>query len=492
MLFFRFMGTKSGQILQDGSFWEALFSPDSIAVIGANETLGSWGSDAIRAAIAASRLEPKRRAYAVNPNQQQVQGVKSYPSIADIPDRVDLAIIVVRASLVPDVMRQCVTKGIKAAVVISAGFGETDEAGAQLEKQVVDIARSGGVRMVGPNCIGHADLYTRVSSLGVVDRTRPGPMALLGQSGTVSSSIMGAAAGVGIGLSKFVSTGNEADLHFEDYLEYLAEDQNTKIITAYVEGLREGHRFFELAKKITTKKPIVILKAGATEGAGKAARSHTGALAGSDAVFSAVFRQAGVVRVEDEEELADVSLALLSQPLPKGNGVGILTIGGGFGVLTAEACEREGLKIASMSAQTLAKLDEVLPPRWSHGNPVDMVGVKTLGEFPTIMACLKAMLDDENLHSVIALVANRSYAGDQFRAEMTESEKTLKELGDHAKAIGKPLLLVRRSMGQPMNGTEVRPSYEDRLAEYPNPRRAAKVMGHLIRYRKYLDSMADC
>ena len=480
------MSMRSEHFLNNGTFWKALFSPDAIAVIGANETLGSWGSDAMKAAIAATRAEPTRRAYAVNPNQQHILGVTAYPTILDVPDKIDLAVIVVRASLVPDVMRQCVQKGVKSAVVISAGFGETDEAGTQLEKEVVQIARSGAIRMVGPNCIGHADLYARVSSLGVVGRTRPGPMALLGQSGTVSSSIIGAAAAMGIGLSKFVSTGNEADLHFEDYLEYLDDDPNTKIITAYVEGLREGHRFFELAKRITRKKPIVILKAGATEGAGKAARSHTGALAGSDAVFSAVFRQTGVVRVDDEEELADVALALLTQPLPKGNGVGILTIGGGFGVMAAEACEREGLKIAALQPQTLAKLDEVLPPRWSHGNPVDMVGVKTLGEFATIMVCLRAMLDDANLDSVIALVANRNYAGDQFRAEMAETEKTLKELGDHAKDLGKPLLLVRRSLTQPMNGVEGPQSYEDKPAEYANPRRAARVLGHLIRYSKYL------
>jgi acyl-CoA synthetase (NDP forming) len=293
---------------------------------------------------------------------------------------------------------------------------------------------------------------------------------------------------MGIGLSKFVSTGNEADLRLVDYLEYLADDPDTGIITAYVEGLREGRRFFEVASKTTLRKPVVMIKVGGTEGASKAARSHTGALAGSDAVHSAVFKQAGVIRTIDEEDTCDVALALLTQPLPRSNRVGILTIGGGFGVMTAEACEQEGMVIAPLGPQTLSRLDEVLPPRWSHGNPVDMVGVKDIGEFQAIIACLRAMLDDDNLDSIIALVANRSYAGDQFKAVMAENERVLHELAVTAKQSGKPLLLVRRSPPRPFNGDETPPAtLEDGLAEYPVPRRAARALGHLMRYRRYLD-----
>ena len=417
-------------------------------------------------------------------------GTPCFKTVLDIPDKVDLATIVVRSNLVPEIMRQCVQKGVKAAVVISAGFGETDASGIQLEKEVVHIARQGGIRMIGPNCIGYADLYTKVSTLGTASRSKPGHMALLGQSGTLSSSIMGAAATMGIGLSKLITTGNEADLHTEDFLEFLAGDPNTRIITAYVEGLREGHRFLEIAKKTTATKPIIILKAGGTEGAGRAARSHTGALAGSDAVYSAAFRQSGVIRVSDEEELADIAMALLRLPLPTGNGVGILTIGGGFGVLAAEACEREGLSMAPLQPSTLAKLDEVLPSRWSHGNPVDMVGVKTLGEFPTILACLRAMVEDDNINSMLALVANRGYAGDQFRAEMAETERAFGELGKRAKQLGKPLLLVRRSMALLANGVETPPSDdEDRLTEYATPRRAARALGHMLRRSNYLSSL---
>jgi acyl-CoA synthetase (NDP forming) len=467
-------------------FWDALFSPASIAVIGANDTIGSWGSDAIKAAIAFTEAAPGRRAYAVNPNQQQVLGTPAYKTVSDIPGPVDLAIVVVRAVLVPEVMRQCVAKGVRAVVVISAGFAETDAAGVQLEAEVVAMARQGGIRMVGPNCIGHADLYSRVSALGVAGRAPAGPLALLSQSGTVSASIMGAVAGMGIGLSKFVSTGNEADLHLEDYLEFLAGDPQTRLVAGYVEGLREGRRFLDIAKRMTATKPIVLIKAGGTEGAGKAARSHTGALAGSDVVYAAAFRQAGVIRVNDEEELADVALALLTQPRPRGNRVGILTIGGGFGVLTAEACEREGLAIAPLQPATLARLDEVLPSRWSHGNPVDMVGVKAMGEFPTILACLRALVDDDNLDAVVALVANRGYAGDGFKATMAESERALRDIGVVARQKGRPLFLVRRAMSQwPDQGEGPVVELEERLAEYPTPRRVARAMGHLVRYGRW-------
>lgn len=476
-------------ISNDGNHWNSLFSPGSIAVIGANETMGSWGSDAIRAALAVTKADPTKRAYAINPNQKQVLGTPSYSSILDIPDPVDLVIIAVRADLVPGVMRQCVQKGVKAAAIISAGFAEVDEAGAKLEAEVVSIARQGGIRFVGPNCIGHANVHNGVSCLGVTGWVKPGPMALLSQSGTMSASIMQGVSSRGIGLSKFVSTGNEADLHLVDYLEYLAHDDDTKIIGAYVEGIREGQRFFRLAKEITTKKPIVFIKTGGTEGAVRAARSHTSALAGSDTVLAAVFKQTGVIKVNDEEELCDVILSLLSQPLPRGNRVGILTIGGGFGVMAAEACEREGLVIASLQPQTIVKLDTILPPRWSRGNPVDMVGVKTANEFEMIHASLQAMVEDENLDTIMALITNRNYGGDKFRAIYEQNERALKELVRAANALGKSMLLVRHSPPQPPgeHGSSVI-SYEDKIPEYAKPQQAARVLGHLLRYRRYLDS----
>jgi acyl-CoA synthetase (NDP forming) len=436
----------------------------------------------------------------VNPNLQEIMGLTSYPTILDIPGPVELAIIVVRADIVADVLRQCVRKKVKAGVIISAGFAEVDEAGARLQAELVKIAREGGMHFVGPNCVGHADGRTRVGSAGVAGRTRPGPMGLIAQSGTLGSSIAMMASNNGIGISKFVSTGNEADLHFEDYLEFLAQDEDTRIIAAYIEGLREGRRFFRLAREITTTKPIIAIKTGSTGQSGKAARSHTGALAGSDAVYTAAFRQSGVVRADDEEELCDTVVALLSQPLPRGNRVGILTMGGGFGVVTAEACEQEGLDITTLEPQTVAKIDDILPPRWSHGNPVDLVGIKPEAGDTTVSSCLSILMADNNVDIVISLLPPMNimsmtfgtignFSPEQMQAMRVEYSKNMDFLNQQVKRYNKPLVLIRRFMLQPPGGERATATPEERIPQYTHPRRAARVLRHLVWYRRYLDSL---
>ena len=481
--------------LSRNSFWRSLFAADSIAVIGAKDVVGSWGFDALKSAIASTN-GVRRQVYAVNPGIKEVLGLTSYGTILDIPGTVELAIIVVPAGIVPSVLRQCAQKKVKAAVIVSAGFAEVGEDGAELEGEIVEIARQGGIRFIGPNCIGHADMYSRLASAAVAGRIKPGPMALLSQSGTLGASIMQTAAGMGIGLSKFVSTGNEADLHLEDYLEYLAQDEHTRVITAYIEGLREGRRFFNLAREITLKKPVIVIKAGSTGESGRAARSHTGALAGSDAIYSAAFRQAGVIRTEDEEELCDTVLALLSQPLPRGNRVAILTMGGGFGVVTAEVCEKEGLKIAPLEPQTLEKLNGVLPPRWSHGNPIDLVGIRPSAGDTTVESCFRFLMEDKNVDGVISLLPPMvtthggigNFEPDRFREMQAESQKVLTGLSRQLRPYDKPLYMVGRFSLQTHQGTE-KSSFkvEDKIPEYSHPRRAARVMRYLGWYRKYLD-----
>lgn len=490
------MGASNFPGLNKNSFWHSLFAADSIAVIGAKNVIGSWGFDAMRASLESAKAKAGRQVYAVNPNEAEVQGVHSYKSVLDIPGPVELAIIVVPAPVVPQVFRQCTEKRVKAAVIISAGFAEVDGDGARLEAEVVSVAREGGTHFVGPNCNGHADMHSRVASVGFAGMIPAGPMALLSQSGTLGASIMQIAASRGIGLSKFVSTGNEADLHLEDYLEYLAQDNDTRIIAAYIEGLREGRRFFRLAKEITRKKPIVVMKSGTTGASAKAARSHTGALAGSDAVYTAAFKQAGVIRVEDEEELCDVVLALCNLPLPKGNRVAILTMGGGFGVVTAEVCEKEGLEITSLEPQTLKKLSAILPSRWSPGNPVDLVGVRPVGGDNIGDACLQLLLEDKNVDGIISLLppmvippgpmaeVNR----EQIRAMQKENEKNQEILYRQLKQYDKPLVYIRRMVirfthepNEPASSTKVT------IPEYTHPRRAARVLRYLAAYRRYLE-----
>jgi acyl-CoA synthetase (NDP forming) len=479
---------------ENKAFWHSLFDAESIAVIGANDIVGSWGYDALRTAIASGRPT-----FAVNPNIPQILGLATFKSVLDIPGLVDLAVIVVPAAIVPAVMRQCAHKRVPAAVIISAGFAEVDEAGERLQQEVVDVARQGGIRFVGPNCLGHTNAHNLVGSAGVGGRAQAGPLAVIAQSGTLGASIAMNAAAHGIGISKFVSSGNEASLHLEDYLEYLATDKDTQIVAAYIEGLREGRRFFNLARQVSRRKPILVIKTGTTERSSQAAKSHTGALAGSDVVYAAAFKQSGVIRASDEEELCDVAVALLNQPLPRGNSVGILTMGGGFGVVTAEACEKEGLRIATLSQTSMEKLNAILPSRWSHSNPVDLVGIKHMGEDTTVMSCLNILMEDPDVDIVVSLLPPAApmippgggFTAEQFGNIQFENSKRLDLLNEQVEKTGKPIFLLRRFMPQQQGGSRSNAGGKRQIPEYSNTLRVARVLRQLVAYRAYLDKNND-
>ncbi len=478
---------------QDG--WQYLFSPDSVAVIGASSTPGTWGNNAVKGLLNSK----DRHIYPVNPNATEILGLKAYGSVLDIPDTVEQAVIVVTARLVPQVLNECVTKGVKAAVIISAGFGETGAEGRKQEIELADIARRGGLRFIGPNSMGHADTGSQLSTFGQVGKMPRGPVAVLAQSGNMCLKIVRSLAETGVAFSKYISTGNEADLHMEDYLEYLSEDDDTHIIAAYIEGLREGRRFLRLAKKITAKKPFIVIKVGGTAESAKAVMSHTGALAGEDAVYTAAFRQSGVIRVDDDDELGDTLLALLDGPLPRSNRVGILSIGGGPGALTAEACEREGLVIGTLEESTLQKLDKYLPPRWSRRNPVDMAG-PSAAEFAVIADLLLALLEDANIDAVLllapivmdrTLLANRmGFSPEQIKAYQEKERKNLRSISEKAKQYGKPVFLMWQSRGANVDTELASLFHREGIVTQSNSRRAARVLRHLTWYRRYLDATA--
>ena len=382
-------------------------------------------------------------------------------------------------------------KGVKAAIIISAGFAEIGEEGDILQNEIVSIAQQGGLRFVGPNCIGHASVHEQLLTAGYAHWFRPGSVALLAQSGNIGSRIAKIAMQHNIGFSKFVGTGNEADLHTEDFLEYLAVDEDTHLIAAYVEGLKEGRRFLRLAKEITIKKPIVLMKAGGTHGAAEAARSHTGALAGSEAVYRGAFKQTGVIQVEDEDELCDVIEALQAQPLPQGNKVGILTMGGGTGVTTAEACEKEGIEIASLESATVKKLNAILPPRWSHGNPVDMVGIKPMAENETILTCLEALFLDPHVDTIFSLVIPietsivtlGDLSPERLRALESQYNNSINILNALGQKHKKPIYIVGKVALS--EGEQPILTPQKKIPSYPSARRAARVVRHLLWYQKY-------
>jgi acyl-CoA synthetase (NDP forming) len=360
----------------------------------------------------------------------------------------------------------------------------------------VEIARRGGLRFVGPNCMGNFNTYSGFSTVAYLPPAGRGPLALIAQSGNTSEWIIHSGGEVGLGFSKYVSSGNEADLHFEDYLEYLSQDAETGVVLGYVEGLREGRRFLETAKRITREKPVVLLKAGRTEAGSRAARSHTAALAGSDLVCDAAFRQSGVIRVDEAGELIDVALALLGQPLPRGRRVGVLATGGGAAVVTADALTRHGLELPPFSATTIERLNSILPRRWSHGNPIDNGGE------PIDYGCLWALMEDDAIDAVVMIGAagvGAKYSGwlsippsfgdavDQWLREAERVEmghlETMVELMDRYQ---KPVVLAHNGIPTVRQGELYDWLQRSHLVPYLTPERAAKALARLADYSEYL------
>jgi acyl-CoA synthetase (NDP forming) len=469
-----------------------LFNPQSVAVIGASNVLGKWGFHILSLLLG----KGGREIYAINRNESEVQGLKAYPSMREVPGPVDFAVITVPFQDVPVAMEDCVRKGVKAAVIISGGLAEIGGEGARIEQEVVEIARRGGIRFVGPNCMGHFDSSSDFFTVPYLPPVKKGSLALITQSGNTSQTIVYLACEVGLGFSKYISSGNEADLHFEDYLEYLAQDDETEVILGYVEGLREGRRFFELAKEITKKKPIVIMKAGGTEAGARAARSHTAALAGSDVVCEAAFKQSGVIRVEEVSELIDVALVLLGQPLPRGGRVGVLATGGGMAVMAADVLMRQGLELPPLSPATIEKMNSILTPRWSHVNPVETGG--DMFSYP----CLWALIEDENIDAALvigAAGAAASYARwvnlppsmrgevDRWIESSDDSERSdVDKLMELMTRYQKPVVMAHMGIPDMRRGKLYEKMERNHVIPYLTPERAAKALANLVEYSEYL------
>lgn len=479
---------------------DTLFNPKSAAVIGASDRMGTWGYGIIR------RLASNGRAvYAVNNREERVMGLKTYRSILDITESVDFAVICISAGQVPLVMRQCIKKGVKAALVVSGGMSEAGEDGARVEREVVKLAREGGLRFIGPNSMGHLNTSVNFSTMAWMRIVPSGPIGFVSQSGTYGQRFVRNGLEAGVGFSKCVSSGNEADLHLEDYLEYLGDGPETKLIALYIEGLREGRRFFDLARKITREKPIVVMKSGRTGAGARAARSHTAALVGDDSVLSAVFKQCGVIRVEEEDEFFDVAFALLHMPLPRGRKVAIVTEGGGIGVVASDACERAGLQLARLAPETLAALDLLLPPRWSRGNPVDMTDVITAGKVVTF-DCLSAVMKDKNVDAVMLIGGLGAAAYFRLLMEVSTDNPEAKRLVDALDAqeskglesfrrrvarTGKPLVVSRLMPKSPASPPVFEELQGQGIPVYPTPERASKVLSYLAWYGEYLARYAS-
>lgn len=373
------------------------FSPKSIAVIGASEKPGIGKT--IFANIAQYY---KGKIYPVTPSNPTVGGITAYKSVLDIPDSVDLAVVATPSRFTPAVMEEVGKKNIKGAIIVSAGFKEVDEVGAQLEKEVAEISKKYGIRVIGPNCLGIMSLSPNnmMNSTFLKVTPKHGGIALVSQSGAICAATVEDAEAQNIGFSKVISMGNKVDLDESDVLELLAEDDDTRVIVMYLEDIRDARRFMEISKHITTekRKPILVLKSGRTEEGAKAAASHTGALGGSDVNYEAAFAQCGVIRVDTMGELFDLATAFSKQPLPDG-GVVIVSNAGGPAIISTDACSKYGLKMADVSS-IREEIQKVIPAYGSPRNPVDIVGDADFGRFEKV---LQLVLSQPNVGSVVTM-----------------------------------------------------------------------------------------
>jgi acetyl coenzyme A synthetase (ADP forming)-like protein len=376
-----------------------LLSPRSIAVIGASRTPATIGHEIFRNLLNFGFTGP---VYPVNPTAGSVAGVRAYATVLDVPDAIDLAIIVVRAELVPAAVAECAQKRVHGLVIISAGFAETGEAGRRVQRELVETARRNGMRMIGPNCLGivNASPSVRMNATFAPTAPRPGTVAFLSQSGGLGIEVMARATALGIGISDFVSVGNKADVSGNDLLQYWEQAPETDLILLYLESFGNPRKFARLARRIARKKPIVAVKSGRTPAGTRAASSHTAALAAPDVAVDALFRQAGVIRVDTLEELLDIAKVLANQPLPPGPRVAIVSNAGGPGILAADACAGAGLDVVEFGDETRAHLREFVAADASVSNPIDLVAGVSAEVYER---ALRVVLSDDSVDAVLAI-----------------------------------------------------------------------------------------
>ena len=365
----------------------SLFYPRSIAFVGASAQLGKWGHMLVTNTVSGGF---KGDIYLVNSKGGTIAGRKVYRSVRDITGPVDLAVVTIPAARVLDLVPEFAEKGIRNMLLITSGFGETGPEGKRLEKDLVQAARDAGILILGPNTMGICNPHIHLYCTGSPVQPMAGSTAMVAQSGNMGTQLLAFAEAQGIGIRAFSGSGNEAMITIEDFLDGFEVDNLTRIVMLYIESVKNGRRFFESARRVSQKRPIILLKGGQSQAGNRAAASHTGAMTSDSRVFDAVCRQAGIVKVEQPMDLLDLTAAFSSLPLPRGNRVAIMTLGGGWGVVTADLCAAQGLVVPDLTPDLIARLDEILPPYWSRSNPVDIVGERDFSIPVTIMEQLLA------------------------------------------------------------------------------------------------------
>ena len=470
--------------------FEAIFYPNSVAVIGASTETTKFGTVFLNSLV---QFGFKGRIYPINPQAKEISGLKTYPNVKDIPDPVDLAFITIPASAVPKVLEDCIAKNVGAVVILTAGFGETgNEEGRKLEREIAKISKEGDVRVVGPNCFG---IYCPESGLtllpGANYSKESGNVAFLSQSGGYTERFCQEAKGWGIRFSKVVSYGNACDLNETDFIEYLAEDPETKIIALYIEGVKYGQRFLQTVKEVNKKKPVIVWKGGLSEGGGRAVASHTGALGGRREIWDAFFRQTDAVRVNSLEELIDTTLIFQHLSSPCGRRIAVIGTGGGTAVAAADACERAGLRVPAFNTKTLEQLRTLIPPiGTSTQNPIDLGNPWTPSS--TYRQIIKVASSDPQIDALIIVMwhlplfyARRELLWKSFQ-QIIEVPITI------SKRQRKPVVMVLCATPTEVEVLEVEGEWrriKDRylaagIPVYPTVERAAKALTNFVAYHE--------
>ncbi len=444
---------------------EAIFSPKSIAIIGASEKPGSVGLSLVQN-LHGSLFEGQ--VYLINRKSPLIQGVKTFPDLHALPEPVDLAVIVTPAGTVPEIVRQCVETGVKGAIIISAGFKETGEAGAAAEQEILTLARRGKLRLLGPNCLGIMRPHTGLNATFASGMAQPGSVGFISQSGALCTAILDWSFRANVGFSAFVSIGSMLDVGWGDLIYQLGDDPHTRSIVVYMESIGDARSFLSAAREVSLSKPIIVIKVGRTTEAAQAAASHTGSLTGSDEVLEAAFRRCGVLRVDTIQELFDMAEVLGKQPRPKGPRLAIVTNAGGPGALATDMLVSSGGQIAPLSPATIDQLNTFLPPHWSHHNPIDVIGDANPERYAR---AVEIAVQDPGNDGVLVILTPQS---------MTDSTGTAQALKPFAHTEGKPILASWMGGAQVSAGVALLNSFRIPTFEYPDA--AARAFQYMWRY----------
>src|SRR5512133_1630393 len=453
---------------------DSIFAPKSVAIIGATETIGSVGRTIVWNLISSSF---GGTIYPVNPKRVSILGIKAYPSLSAVPEVVDLIVVVTPAPSIPGIIKEAVDIGVKSAIIISAGFKETGPEGVELERQILEHARRGNMRIIGPNCLGVMSPVTGLNATFATTIAQRGSVGFISQSGALCTAILDWSLRENVGFSHFVSIGSMLDVDWSDLIYYLGDDPHTKSIVIYVETIGNARAFVSAAREVVLTKPIIVIKPGRTEGAAKAAASHTGSLTGSDEVLEVAFRRSGVLRVNSIAELFYMTEALGKQPRPQGRRLTIMTNAGGPGVLATDALITDGGELAPISPESMEAFNKLLPAAWSHNNPVDILGDASPERYAK---ALEIAAKDSNSDGILVILTPQA---------MTDPTKTAEVLEPYAQSLGKPVIATW------MGGNDVAPGEailnKANIPAFPYPDTAARVFDYMAHYSENLRSLYE-